>query len=351
MANCSLPFTTINCYQGKKLLKFTNVSQSNCSDGRTFSNIRTLRYSDFSGSVVCWFTIGKIFMEYRLLHFESENSFRRHLTDEPLRLIASITFFTALIAVGYFLFGKLRSRMKILTRGNGKDSTHRNFTTEILLRGLYFALIIATIFPLVIPCQMRIEKHLKYKQDEDTFISICIVAIIFGIFSIPLFFAWLIAFYKLYKMGQQMETVTGEDSQQRNRNSAIVPLYVPLPEFIVMIVALIFSCRKCEQGAGCPTCLLASVVSILLLSIALFYWLKKRTQIRKWERAKKYLIDICVVTIRLLEGILMFIAVPFLWIRSRLQTMSQRLTRKKVTEREFRDPEVNPLSNEDPGHL
>ncbi|CAI9718808.1 Hypothetical predicted protein [Octopus vulgaris] len=50
-------------------LSFTHESVSKCPDGRTFSTIGILRYPRLCGDVTCSFTIGKIFMEDRLLKF------------------------------------------------------------------------------------------------------------------------------------------------------------------------------------------------------------------------------------------------------------------------------------------
>ncbi|XP_052834141.1 uncharacterized protein LOC106877375 isoform X2 [Octopus bimaculoides] len=242
MAVCSLPTTVIECYQGKKPLTFTEASQSNCSDGRTFSNIGTLSFSEFCGNVSCQFSTGNIFREYRMWHFESEHS------------------------------------------------SARNLTTEVVLRFVFFVLLFATGIPVSIGCQMRKEKSLKC---EDSLLSICTANTFFWVLTILLFIAWIIVSFSLIIIGNQLETLKVEDRLKGTSTTAIVISRVFLPELILLIMPFTYRCRKCEKGEECLSgfCITAillfcgSILHIAWVIIRIYLW--KQSQTPKREKGKR----------------------------------------------------------------
>ncbi|XP_052834142.1 uncharacterized protein LOC106877375 isoform X3 [Octopus bimaculoides] len=290
MAVCSLPTTVIECYQGKKPLTFTEASQSNCSDGRTFSNIGTLSFSEFCGNVSCQFSTGNIFREYRMWHFESEEFSTRIVSAEYILLLASCALFIEAIIVCYFLFKKFMRKMRILKRRNGEHSSARNLTTEVVLRFVFFVLLFATGIPVSIGCQMRKEKSLKC---EDSLLSICTANTFFWVLTILLFIAWIIVSFSLIIIGNQLETLKVEDRLKGTSTTAIVISRVFLPELILLIMPFTYRCRKCEKGEECLSgfCITAillfcgSILHIAWVIIRIYLW--KQSQTPKREKGKR----------------------------------------------------------------
>eukprot|EP00106_Octopus_bimaculoides_P002347 XP_014769789.1 PREDICTED: uncharacterized protein LOC106868859 isoform X1 [Octopus bimaculoides] len=142
MALCSLPPTHIECLYDKKHLKFTDTVKSNCSDGKTISNVGTLKFSKFSGNVNCSFTLAKIFSEYRMLQIECEGPDPWICPTTIVLLCVSVLFIIMTIAVIIWC----------QKNGNGEDSVPRICLTAIVLLSVSVLLFILMIIVIIFKC-------------------------------------------------------------------------------------------------------------------------------------------------------------------------------------------------------
>ncbi|XP_029634894.1 uncharacterized protein LOC115210431 isoform X1 [Octopus sinensis] len=130
MAKCSHPRTTIRCYYGQKPLLFTRESLSKCPDGRTFSNIGILSYPGLCGNVTCWFTIGKIFVEDRLLKFGMKPKIE--ITNRNCEYEMTARDSSPLTSIECFDRNKLLEFTNVRKSNSSDERTFRNIMTLLL---------------------------------------------------------------------------------------------------------------------------------------------------------------------------------------------------------------------------
>ncbi|XP_036367318.1 uncharacterized protein LOC115232395 isoform X2 [Octopus sinensis] len=130
MAKCSHPRTTIRCYYGQERLSFTHESVSKCPDGRTFSTIGILRYPRLCGDLTCWFTIGKIFMEDRLLKFGMKPKIEITKSSCEYKITARDS--SPLTSIECFAGNKLLEFTNVRKSNSSDERTFRNIMTLLL---------------------------------------------------------------------------------------------------------------------------------------------------------------------------------------------------------------------------